>query len=240
MKFIYSYKSSDAVRHEASLEAGSNAEVFSILREQGIKPIKVWLDPVDARRRRIRRGALVCLAAAAALVVAVCGGRYWGEQTSGLENVPFASCSPLPRSQAVADIDPSEVFAHPAERFLAAFAVPGAEVKAELSDDVVADLMPALEEPTMIGEGEDGGVVELRRIVLGIKEDVLIQLDSGKDFPEIIDYLMSRQRMEKEFQDRMHGECQATRQFGEEVYKIKCNEVNQRLRTMGLKTVEAD
>ena len=41
MRFAYSYKTSDGVRHEASIEARSRDEVFSALRTRGIRPIKV-------------------------------------------------------------------------------------------------------------------------------------------------------------------------------------------------------
>ena len=41
MKYTYAYKTSDGVRHEASIEAKSRDEVFERLRGQGIRPIKV-------------------------------------------------------------------------------------------------------------------------------------------------------------------------------------------------------
>ena len=42
MKFGYSYKTSDGVRHESTFEAKSNDAVFAALREKGIRPMKVW------------------------------------------------------------------------------------------------------------------------------------------------------------------------------------------------------
>ncbi len=41
MKFTYAYKTSDGTRHEASIDAPSREDVFSTLRNQGIRPIKV-------------------------------------------------------------------------------------------------------------------------------------------------------------------------------------------------------
>ena len=41
MKFTYAYKTSNGTRHEASIDAPSREEVFSTLRAQGIRPIKV-------------------------------------------------------------------------------------------------------------------------------------------------------------------------------------------------------
>lgn len=41
MKYTYAYKTSDGVRHEASIEADSREAVFESLRAKGIKAIKV-------------------------------------------------------------------------------------------------------------------------------------------------------------------------------------------------------
>ena len=41
MKYTYAYKTSDGVRHEATMNASSREEVFATLRKQGIKAIKV-------------------------------------------------------------------------------------------------------------------------------------------------------------------------------------------------------
>ena len=41
MRFSYSYKTSDGVRHEDVLEAGSRDEAFAVLRGRGIRAIKV-------------------------------------------------------------------------------------------------------------------------------------------------------------------------------------------------------
>lgn len=41
MTFIYYYKKSDGIRHEAEIEAPSRDEAFAMLRTQGIRPIKV-------------------------------------------------------------------------------------------------------------------------------------------------------------------------------------------------------
>ena len=41
MKYTYAYKTSDGVRHEATMNAASRDEVFATLRKQGIKAIKV-------------------------------------------------------------------------------------------------------------------------------------------------------------------------------------------------------
>ena len=59
MKYTYAYKTSDGTRHEASIEAASRDTAFAVLRERGIRPIKVVAAdgskangaPVGVRRR---------------------------------------------------------------------------------------------------------------------------------------------------------------------------------------------
>ena len=41
MNYTYAYKTSDGVRHEASMDAESREAVFEALRAEGIRPIKV-------------------------------------------------------------------------------------------------------------------------------------------------------------------------------------------------------
>ena len=41
MKYTYAYKESNGTRHEESMEAPSREFVFKVLREKGIKAIKV-------------------------------------------------------------------------------------------------------------------------------------------------------------------------------------------------------
>ena len=41
MKYTYAYKTSDGMRHEASMDAPSREAVFEALRAEGIRPIKV-------------------------------------------------------------------------------------------------------------------------------------------------------------------------------------------------------
>ena len=44
MRFTYCYKSSDGIRHEEKIEAQSREEVFAVLRQRGIRAIKVYSD----------------------------------------------------------------------------------------------------------------------------------------------------------------------------------------------------
>lgn len=81
MRFIYYYKTSDNVRHEAEMSASSRDEVFAVLREKGIRPIKVVAEEDEANVDRgfkgdkggkgLRGVGALVLAAGMALGVAV-------------------------------------------------------------------------------------------------------------------------------------------------------------------------
>lgn len=78
MKYVYCYKTSDGVRHEAMREAASREEVFSALRREGIRPIKVVAadgskanGEVRGVRLRVLVGSVFAAAALVGLVTAV-------------------------------------------------------------------------------------------------------------------------------------------------------------------------
>ena len=64
VKFAYSYKMSDGVRREGTIDAPSRDEAFATLRKDGIRPIKMFAaeDPdaaAAAARARTRRGVFI-------------------------------------------------------------------------------------------------------------------------------------------------------------------------------------
>lgn len=50
MTFLYSYKTSDGIRHENRIRAKSREQVFELLRQEGIRPIKVTQKGADVVR----------------------------------------------------------------------------------------------------------------------------------------------------------------------------------------------
>ncbi len=70
MRFTYTYKTSDGVRHEAEIEARTRDDAFAALRTQGIRPIRVEEKPLskEEKSRRIlfwTVGIMLALACAA-------------------------------------------------------------------------------------------------------------------------------------------------------------------------------
>jgi len=73
MTFVYTYKTSDGVRHAAEIDARRRDDAFAALRAQGIRPIRVEDKPMSPRERL--RWAM--LWTAAAVVLAACAAGAW-------------------------------------------------------------------------------------------------------------------------------------------------------------------
>ena len=96
MRFTYTYKTSDGVRHEAEIEARTRDDAFAALRTQGIRPIRVEEKPLskEEKSRRIlfwTGGIILALACAA-------GAWWWPRQARPLPPTrpPTATSETLP------------------------------------------------------------------------------------------------------------------------------------------------
>lgn len=201
MKFIYRYQDPARGVVEGEVTASSKADAYSSLRQSGIRPMNVWPKPglVNAVARFGKRGAaivalsILCLAA---IAYGIRSGRTVAEGTEGSRRQP----APLPRQQvAAANVD----FAFRAERTLSKFARPGdvsfldAAGGREALD--MSDLPDCLGRPLEIGSGEPDQAVVLKRVVIGLKEEAAMLRRSGRDADQVLEYLISRQRMEAEY-----------------------------------------
>ena len=243
MKFAYTYKQSDGVRREGVEFAQSKEEVFERLRERGIKAIKVeptgWL---YVHRTAVRGVVLVVLLSvigvlSASLLVdrrsegktAPSGRGEEAQKATRVDSriVDPRIVKPCPRKQIVGfeKIDLGHVFAHPSERYLAQFAQPGVRYSRGGCGDVVSmledDLSDALEDDIRVETNDTVAVIETKRVVAGLKDEVAMLVAAGKGVREIRKWLEGRQRMEVEYRARLvNGEGSA-------------EEKNERLRDMG-------
>jgi len=74
VKYRYAYKTSDGTRHEDSVEAVSREEAFAVLREKGIRPIKVVAangSKANGETRFVTRKRFVVAALVVGLVLGV-------------------------------------------------------------------------------------------------------------------------------------------------------------------------
>ena len=98
MRFTYTYKTSDGVRHEAEIEARTRDDAFAALRAQGIRPIRVDEKPLskEEKSRRILFRAVGIL-----LALACVAGAWWWTRTERAPegNDKHVSASPSGREQ---------------------------------------------------------------------------------------------------------------------------------------------
>ena len=232
MTYKYSYKTSDGIRHEGEIDAPGRDEAFSALREQGIRPIRL-LAKYDPRtvaghgRWWMWLSAVLFLLAVVILLVVLLFIPREAETPSamrpgrGIESqvveLPSGDRIARPRarkpisglypfSKAVDKVFAAS-FAHPAEIYLARFAQPGLDVPhlSEISvlEMLEDDLRDSLDEPIVIRAEDSREVVELKRIVSGLKEETMLLLNSGKSLEEVKSWLEGRQQMESDYRKQI-------------------------------------
>ncbi len=74
MRFTYTYKTSDGVRHEAEIEARTRDDAFAALRTQGIRPIRVEEKPLSKEEKSRR---ILFWAVGIVLALACVAGAWW-------------------------------------------------------------------------------------------------------------------------------------------------------------------
>ena len=114
------------------------------------------------------------------------------KQISGLPLAPDELCALFNR-----------VFSHPSESWLARFAQPGVFIPDSKDDDIQGvledDLVDALEDAIVILPDDSQEIVDVKRIVAGLKEEISLLLTSGKSIPDARKWLEGRQQMESDY-----------------------------------------
>ena len=216
MKYTYAYKTSDGVRHEDSINASSREEVFETLRAQGIKAIKVVAadgskanGEIRGVRKRVVAVSIVVTALAAGLIIAFLVGRVAPRPpevppSSVTQTPPPAEqhiVTALPRQEIQGDRKrigkADEVFDNKADAFFARFAEPGRIFFAPESDWPSAEEMEsALKEPMKVADDELTEIIDLKRIVAGIRRELRLYIQGGGTSEGFIRELVKRQEYE--------------------------------------------
>lgn len=238
MKFGYSYKTSDGVRHESTFVAKSNEAVFAALRAQGIKPMKVWEihSPyyISKRTRLIIILALALAASIAYILVA----------PSAPSTKHQAPSTTSPRHQIYGDPaiwenierdNFASVFKSSGDRILALYAIPGRAMTDSLGLSRAA-LLKALEDcknkDVVIEKTDSAEAVELKRIVQGMKEELRWYVADGVGSVEsYLNRLRERQDEEIRIYERTKNELENCTD------NALREERNAALRAMGLRTI---
>ena len=239
MKFAYAYKTPDGTRHEDTFEAKSREEVFSSLRANGVKPIKVW--EIHSRfyvSRRTRVIILLAVALAASLVYILVAPP---PEPSAKRQV---SGTTAPRHQIYGDPATwenierdgfSSVFKCDGDRILALYAIPGKAVSGTLGlsrGAVLKALADCKDKDIVVEESDVAEAIELKRIVQGMKEELRWYVADGVGTVETYLYrLCERQEEEVRIFERTSVELESNPDE-----KLR-EERNAALRAMGLRTI---
>lgn len=231
MKFTYTYRTSDGIRHTAEIDACTRDSAFSILREQGIKPIKVVAaDGSKANgEMQIRKGVprWVVAGICVTLLIAV-GIAYWIGSRNGATEiatvitpqgpVTYTVATPLPRQTIAGDrtrIEKSisKIFRFSAEMALARFAEPGrsfdSQSSARSENRIASEIFTSadgwkecLNSSIRISSNDLTEVVDLKRIVTGMKREMRAYLMAGGTVEDYFTELVKRQKLEIAYRER--------------------------------------
>ena len=249
MKYTYAYKTSDGVRHEASMNAASRDEVFAALRKQGIKAIKVVAadgSKANGEIHGVRKRVVAALVAFVALgvgVVAYFSGTRTGSDLGGSVETSFQTDQA--RRQVIGDaaiIEKgirngwSDVFELEGERFLASFAIPG--VKAGQRNTSEKEFTAALENKCVVADSDSLEVRQIKAMVEGMKNEARRYIAAGGSIVEYGKRLTERQDAEIAIYNRVKADIDKARAtLSESEFMTYWEKRNDELRNLGIKTI---
>ena len=253
MKYTFAYKTSDGVRHEDSLDAGSRDEAFEVLRGRGIRPIKVFAadgSKANGEVRGLRKRAVFALVALAALVAGVVA--YLGGERTGAATAANSAAN-APRHQIYGDpatmegLERGDFAAHlprTGDQMLAVFAQPGKLMCAKGANPRLLDAAMeaafvayakdelAAERDIAIDAGEERELRELKQIINGMREEMREYLANGNGTPRSY-WRRLNERTAQEIQIYERTRRELEKETSEEVWEQK----NDALRRLGLRTI---
>ena len=249
MKYTYAYKTSDGVRHEATMKAASRDEVFATLRKQGIKAIKVVAadgskanGEIHGVRKRVV-AALVAFVAVGVGIVAYFSGTRSGGDLGDSAAVSFATGQD--RRQVIGDaaiIEKgirngwSDVFTLEGERFLASFAIPG--VKAGQRNTSEKEFTAALENKCVAVDSDSFEARQIKAMVEGMKNEARRYIAAGGSIVEYGKRLTERQDAEIAVYNRVKADIEKARKTMPEAdFMSYWEKRNDELRNLGIKTI---
>ena len=256
MKFTYTYRSSDGQRHTAEIEAESRDAAFTRVRtELGIKPIKMMVAEEANRspsghdkRDRFRRILWGTVILAGTILAAAFGAWWFMGRAARPETEPYqvmtpqgavtlSTATPLPRQTIPGDrrriADAAATFKHPAETWLARYAEPGRQPPVSLETPPAADFGIALREPIRIASTDFTEVVDLKRIVTGMKREMNAYIAGGGTIEQYLSELVKRQKLEVSYRENAEKRLEGMLSKPKEAYAYWLK-ANASLKSMGI------
>lgn len=237
MKFGYSYKTSDGIRHESTFEAKSNEAVFAALRAQGIKPMKVWeIHSPYYVSKRTRLIIVLAIISAASVFYALRARHEVQELRLGSNTAPRHQIYGDPAIWEDIERDNfATVFPEVGDRILAGYAIPGriAPAMQRISrQEQMKRLSESKDKDIAFSSDDSAEATELKRIVQGMKEELRWYVADGEGTVET--YLLR-------LRERQDAEIRIYERTKHELENCTDNalreERNAALRAMGLRTI---
>ena len=240
MRFTYYYKKADGIRREGEIESPTRDEAFAALRQNGIRPIKMFAADGSKANGEVRMGwkrwaviAALALALMASLayihhlttVSAVSSSASVLSSTSVKAAAGQLVAKPRPRKWIERENEflYEQIFEHPAEAFLAKFAEPGFlpnGVMPQLTDAVREDFYDSLADDIPLVRGEPVEIASLKRIVAGMKQEAEMSIGGGMSVDDFVTRLQERQRMEIAYRAEIMSGAGTAQEKAEKLHKI--------------------
>jgi hypothetical protein len=175
---------------------------YAILRKKGIRPIRIVerIVPIEKkgiaglRKRDISLIGVMVLVVGLLVVVVY---DFLSAANSGsvdyhdsLNNSVQLS-SPRHLINMPSESQLTNLFVNPAHRFLARYAVPGRKV--EVTESFTEEQIRCVVE---LSAKDSADVNDLKKIIIGMQQDAIRYLESGRSLQGYIEYLQERQQME--------------------------------------------
>lgn len=248
MRFVYQYRTSDNVPHAGEIDAASREAAFAALKAQGIRPGRLdeapgFFNKLFGKGKRWMAIALLSLLALG-LAFAVYRGRIEAERKVNGE---------LDRQQLLGDSqiiirgitsDWMGVFRRHSDRFLARYAQPGVKVpdpeREELAA-VVKELSATMGDAIPPAEGELDEIRQIKRIVAGIRAEMVEFVHDGGTVAQYVERLLQRQSYEFNLRERARREMSSIRSTKtQKEYETEWKRINLELRTFGMALIPLD
>ena len=243
MKYTYAYKSSDGTRHEGAMKAASRDEVFAALRKQGIKAIKVVAadgSKANGEVRGVRKRVVVLAVVMAAFITGLFSYLFTDRAQ---EPEPFLAS--YTRRQVIGDaaiIDKgirtgwSDVFSSEGDRFLASFAIPGAEPG--VRNTSVENITEAIKCSTPPSGCDSIEAQQIKSIVEGLKIEARNYIKAGGGVVTYGKRLIERQEAEIAIYKRVETEVlKARKEMSYDEFISFYEKRNDELRNLGIRPI---
>ena len=217
MKYKYAYKTSDGVRHEDVIDAPSRDKAFETLRSRGIRPIKVVATDGSKENGEIR-GIRKRVFIASLIFVAIIAGFAAHFFTQKGEEIRLLLptnelVNSIPRHFISQNVDLHSYesdFQFESERFLLNFCIPARQMAEPVTNlqIIASDLHKSLKKPITKSAEDTPIAVELKGMIVGLKNEASLIIKSGRSPFEALSYFVDRQKMEFEHRKRIVEQVQ--------------------------------